>query len=464
MAIAAPNIVFILADDMGYGDVQRLNRNSVIPTPNLDSLAADGMTFTDAHSSSGVCTPTRCSLLTGRYSWRTRLKSGVLNGYSEPLLAPGRETFATVAAKAGYQTGIVGKWHLGLGFVKNAPQQIDFDAPLTSTPNDYGFGFSYVIPASLDFPPYVYIHNRDVTTSNMLEQPAQKFPAFLRKGPRAEDLIMEDCLDHLTDQAVGFIRESASGDKPFLLYFPLTAPHKPALPHSRFRGKTNLGPYGDFVVQVDDTVGRILKTIDDAQVRDNTLVIFTSDNGSYMYRREGKDHSADASIQAFSPDHHTSNGPLRGTKADIWEAGHRVPFFARWPEAIRPLSTCDETVCSVDFLATVADINDVEKPDSAVDGYSWLPFFREDPDAERPAPVIHHSGSGMFAIRSGKWKLVLGNGSGGREQPRGNRFERPYALFDLSTDIGEAQDLFAVRPEIAQKLEQKCLEIIGTDR
>ena len=463
-ATAAPNVVLILADDMGYGDVQALNPKSKIPTPNIDSLAADGMTFIDAHSASGVCTPTRYALLTGRYCWRTRMKAGVLNGYSEPLVAPDRPTFATVARDAGYRTGIIGKWHLGLGFVKRGGEKaIDFSQPLTSTPNDNGFDHSYVIPASLDFPPYVYIKNRDVTTSDMVNQPAQKFPAFLRRGPRGADLVMEDCLDHLTQQAVDFVKTESKNEKPFLLYFPLTAPHKPALPHPRFRGKSGLGPYGDFIVQVDETVGRVLKAIDEAGVRNETLVIYTSDNGSYMHRRPGTDHTDDDTIQAFDPSHHTANGPLRGTKADVWEAGHRVPCFARWPGVVRPKSTCEDTVCSVDFLATMSTITGTAKPDSAQDSFSWFPFLTEQPDARRAQPVIHHSGSGMFAIRSGKWKLVLGNGSGGRQQPKGKRFERPYALFDVSTDIGEQLDLANERPEIAKLLEEKCLKIIGTD-
>lgn len=463
VVFSAPNIVFILADDMGYGDVHALNPKSTIPTPHLDSLAADGMTFTDAHSASGVCTPTRYALLTGRYCWRSRLKSGVLNGYSEPLIDPSLATFASVAKRSGYRTGIVGKWHLGLGFVKGSDKQIDFSRALSSTPNANGFDFSYVIPASLDFPPYVYVRNQRVTTATTIEQPAQKFPAFLRQGPRGDDLIMEECLDHLTDQAVDFVKSSSSSNKRFLLYFPLTAPHKPALPHPRFRGKTRLGPYGDFIVQVDDTVGRILKAIDDAGIRDETLVIYTSDNGSYMYSRPGADHTTDAKVQAFDPAHHTANGDLRGTKADVWEAGHRVPYFVRWPGVVQPNSSCDATVCSVDFLATVADICDAEKPDSAKDSFTWLPFMKSEDAAVRGEPVIHHSGGGMFAIRSGKWKLVLGNGSGGREQPRGKRFERPYALFDMSEDLAERRNMIEEKPGIAERLEAKCLELIGTD-
>ena len=260
-----PNIVFILADDMGYGDVQALNPMSKIPTPNLDKLAAEGMTFTDAHSPSAVCTPTRYGVLTGSYCWRTTLKRGVLNGYSDPLIAPGQPTFASVAKQKGYHTGIVGKWHLGLGWVKQrGNREIDFTKPLTSTPNDYGFDFSYIIPASLDFPPYVYIKDRQTNPGEIVDQPAQRFPPFLRQGPRGSDLKMEECLDHLTEQATKYIQDRAAAKKRFLLYFPLTAPHKPVLPHPRFRGETNLGPYGDFIVQVDATVNLVLKAIDEA--------------------------------------------------------------------------------------------------------------------------------------------------------------------------------------------------------
>ena len=455
-----PNIVFILADDMGYGDVATLNPNSTIPSPHLDSLAADGMTFLDAHSPSAVCTPTRYGILTGRYCFRSRMKRGVLNGYSEPLIDTDRPTVADIAKQAGYHTGIVGKWHLGLGWTKNEDGKIQFDKPVTVTPNDYGFDESYIIPASLDFPPYVYIHNRQVTTSRTVTQPAQKFPAFLRKGPRGEDLIMQDCLDHLTTKATEFLQEQKGSEEPFLLYFPLTAPHKPVLPHPRFQGKTKLGPYGDFIVQVDATVGMVLDAIDDAGVRDNTLVIYTSDNGSFMYRQEGTDHTEDESVQAFSPDHHTSNHVFRGTKGDIWEAGHHVPCFARWPGVIKPKSTCDQTVCSVDFCATVASIVGRETPNQCQDSYSWLPLMKgQDPPTNRQ-PVIHHSGGGMFSIRSGNWKLVLGNGSGGRERPRGKPFERPYALFDMTKDLSERRNVIDKHPGVAVELEQRCLQMI----
>ena len=467
---APPNIVFILADDMGYGDVAALNPKSTLPTPNLDRLAGEGMTFTDAHSGSAVCTPTRYGVLTGRYCWRGKLKRGVLNGYGKPLIEQGRATVASFLKNAGYHTACVGKWHLGLGFVpadggeKNA---FDYTAPLTDGAHTRGFDFSYIIPASLDFPPYVYIKNGMVTGQPDREQPAQGFPAFLRKGPIGSDFHMEDALDHLLGEATNYVKSRKDAEKPFFLYFPLTAPHKPVLPHRRFRGKSKLGPYGDFVMQVDETVGGVLKALDDTGLAKDTLVIYTSDNGSFMHRSEGEDrgHVIDATVQAYHPKHHTANGVLRGTKADVWEAGHRVPFFARWPNKIAPGSVYAEPVCHVDLFATCAEILEKKLPnDAAEDSFSLLPAMLGQEAKTPRVPVINHSAAGMFAIRDGKWKLVLGNGSGGRAKPKGKPFEKPYSLWDLSEDLSEKQDLIEKYPDIAQRLEAECLRIRDAGR
>jgi len=468
-----PNIVFIMADDMGVGDVQSLNPASVLPTPNIDRLAKEGMTFTDGHSSSGVCTPTRYSVVTGRYSWRGRLKRGVLNGYGTPLIEAGRETVASFLGKQGYDTGVIGKWHLGLSFAPNN-RNIDFTKPLTNTPVDHGFKHSYVIPASLDFPPYVYIDGHTVTDPNTVDQPKVGFPGYLRAGPRSEALIMDECLHHLAAKSAAFITERAgagSGDKPpFFLYFPLTSPHKPVLPHPDFRGKSGIGPYGDFILQTDWTVGEVLKALDATGLTDNTLVMYTSDNGSFMYRDDAADakgHKSDETIQAYRADTHRANGPLRGTKADIWEAGHRVPFFARWPGRIKAGSRCDETVCSVDLFATAAELAGVaqaELPDDAAeDSFSLVPLFEGRDDFER-APVIHHSASGFFAIRDGKWKLVAANGSGGREAPRGKAFAKPYHLYDLDADLAETVNQIDKQPEVAERLEQQLEALRSSGR
>lgn len=469
VAIAAkPNIVLIMADDMGFGDIQVLNSRSRIPTPHLNDLADDGMTFTDAHSPSAVCTPTRYALVTGRYSWRSRLKRGVLNGYGEPLIEKDRPTLASLLKSAGYETGIVGKWHLGLGFAKDATKEenkgFDFNQPVDHGPNHLGWDFSFVIPASLDFPPYVYIKNHEITRFPSIREPASKFPAFWRAGERSPDFDMAGCLDRLTEEATGFISRKANGDKPFFLYYPLTAPHKPVYPHPRFRGKTELGSYGDFVAQVDATVGDVLKAIDTAGIRKNTLVIYTSDNGSFMFRREEEDaacHVDDATVQAYRSDRHTANGPFRGTKADIYEAGHHVPFFVRWPEQIAAGSESTKTICHVDCLATFAQITGETIPEGhAIDSHSFLTSMKGDAADPRPG-VVNHSAGGMFAIREGKWKLIAGNGSGGREKPGGKPFERPYQLYDLDADIAESSNLYDSHQEVAKRLEDELQVIRG---
>jgi len=468
LAVAKPNIVFVLADDMGYGDVQALNSRSTVPTPNLNRLAGKGMTFTDAHSPSAVCTPTRYGTLTGRYCWRSRLKRGVLNGYSAPLLEPGRLTVAGMLRASGYHTSVVGKWHLGLGYQKGADEKIDYAKPITDGPNEHGFDYSHIIPASLDFPPYVYIENGRIIELPTIDQPAVRFPGFLRRGPRQPGLVMDSCLDDLTRKATGVIRQRAKKDQPFFLYFPLSAPHKPVQPHPRFIGKSKLGLYGDFVMQVDWTVGQVMKAIREAGIEKNTLLIYTSDNGSFMYRRganEKEDHLSDPTIQAYNETHHTANGDLRGTKADVWEAGHRVPFFARWPGVIAAGSKCERTTAHVDLFATCAEIVGVELPgDAAEDSFSWLPLFRGGDWAKPRAPVINHSASGMFALRSGTWKLVAGNGSGGREVPKGKPFGKPYRLFDLSSDTGESNDLATTKPDLVGKLIRKLEAIRANGR
>ena len=466
---AAPNIVFILADDLGYGDVKALNPGSKIPTPNIDRLAAEGMTFTDAHSPSAVCTPTRYATLTGRYSWRSKLKSGVLNGYGEPLIEPDRPTVASHLKANGYETAVIGKWHLGLGFQKSGGAW-DWEKPLTYSPVDVGFDTSIVIPASLDFPPYVFIDGHRITGLPDRMQAKSDFPAYLREGELGSDFSIIDCLDQLTAKATGYISGHAKKEKPFFLYFPLTAPHKPVMPHPRFQGKTELGSYGDFVVQVDWTVGQVLDALDEAGLAENTVVFLTSDNGSFMYRLTDAaepDHVSDESVQAFYEGHHTANGPWRGTKADIWEAGHRVPFFVRWPAKVKAGSKCDRTICHVDLFATASSLSGAKLPppsEAAPDSFDLTPLLLGKDKAFKRAPVVHHSGNGMFAIRDGDWKLVLGDGSGGRQAPKGKRFGPPWQLFNLVKDPSETEDRFYSEAETAQHLESELFLILANDR
>ena len=467
-AARAPNIVIVLADDLGYGDVGYLNSQSQIPTPNLDTLAGQGMAFLDAHSPSAVCTPTRYGLLTGRYAWRTRLTRGVLDGYDGPLIAPNRETLGSFLGATGYRTAVIGKWHLGLGFAKNALGEFDFEEPIDDGPHTHGFHESYVIPASLDFPPYVYIRDGEITGFPLGQQSGMEFPRYMRAGELASDFDPADVLDELIRQATGFIQRQASDGSPFLLYLPLTAPHKPVWPAQRFEGTTELGPYGDFIVQVDAAVGDVMSALDQAGVDDNTLLIVTSDNGSFMSRLDGlddRDHTDDSTIQAYRAGNHTANHVYRGIKADIWEGGHRVPFFARWPGQIEPGSTREEVISLTDVFATVAEIVGKELPNNAAeDSFSLLPLLRGNPWARPRAAVTHHSIQGMFAIRDGRWKLVAGNGSGGREDPIGQPFERPYQLFDIASDPSEQSNVYDQHPAVAQRLERELERIRSWDR
>jgi arylsulfatase A-like enzyme len=468
-----PNVVLILADDMGSGDIQSLQPSSRIPTPHLNQLAQQGMTFTDAHSPSAVCTPTRYGLLTGRYCWRTSLKHGVLGGYSPPLLARDQWTIGHLLGRAGYQTAAIGKWHLGMELPKTADDAdtsvwqgdpgIDFAGTIVDSPIHHGFDYFFGVAASLDMAPYVFVRNDRFTMLPTIQQPDVPFPHFVRRGPRAEDFVIDQVLDRLTEEAVQFVERASRSEQPFLLYLPLTAPHKPTQPHARFRGKSGLGEYGDFVMQVDDAVGRVLQALEQADIADSTMVIFTSDNGSYMYRyadSDPTDHVDDPARHGFRAANHRANGRWRGTKADIWEAGHRVPLLVRWPNEVAVGSRCDATVCLTDFFATFAAMTGQPLVEGmGQDSVSLLAALRGDPEWQRGSPVIHHSVAGMFAIRDGDWKLIAGNGSGGREQPVGAPFQTPYQLYNLRDDPTESQDVAARHPELVEQLGARLEEI-----
>ena len=463
-----PNIVFILADDMGYGDIGIYNPDSKIPTPFLDRLAHDGKRFTDAHSGSGVCTPTRYGLVTGRYCWRSRLKQGVLwPPDDKPLIDPERLTVAGLLKRAGYHTACIGKWHLGIEWGRDDRGEVDFNRPLRYGPTDVGFDEFFGIAGSLDMIPYVFYHNRMPSQEVTEVQAGLPFPRFIREGPRAEHFDPGKALDELTEQAVKYIDTHAQENDPFFLYFPLTAPHKPIWPDERFAGRTVLGPYGDFVNQVDWSVGQVLQALDRNGIKDNTLVFFSSDNGSYMYTlpQEKPDHTQDPGIQGFHPQAHRANGDWRGTKADIWEGGHRVPFIVRWPGKVEPGSQCDLTVCLTDFMATCAEVVDLPLPEAAAeDSFSLVPIFLGIKGNPARAPVIHHSSNGIFSIREGKWKMVFGSGSGGREKPVGKPFEKPYFLFDLENDPAEKVNVIEQYPEISARLTQTLNRIRESGR
>ena len=440
------NIIYILADDLGIGDVSACNARSAWTTPNIDKIAHEGMMFTDAHSGSAVCTPTRYGILTGNYAWRTRLKQGVLWSFDDPLIEPDEMTVAKLLQEHNYATACIGKWHLGLGWTRNAlyPDSIDYTQPVQGGPLALGFDYFFGIPASLDIPPYVYLENDRVTQipDHVTEDTSQM--GWWRRGPTSPDFVHEEVLSTLTDKAIGFIQKMAdrADHQPFFLYFALTAPHTPILPLPEFQGQSGTNPYGDFVLQVDRTVGEILRVLDDNQLTQNTLLIFTSDNGC----------SPQADFETLAHFGHDPSAGFRGAKADIFEGGHRIPFIVRWPGKIEASGINSQVICLTDLIATVAAILDHPLPfDVGVDSYNLLPVLLNNSQDEVREGTVHHSVNGSFAIRQGDWKLILCPGSGGWSDPLPGSPETkslpPYQLYNLVEDPGEMTNLYPEEPE-----------------
>jgi arylsulfatase A-like enzyme len=470
---ASPNVVIILADDLGYGDVHANNPDSKIPTPAMDRVAAEGMRFTDGHSPSAVCTPTRYALLTGRYCWRTRRKAGVLWGIDPSLIDPKRPTIASLLKAKGYRTGCIGKWHLGIDFrdkngklLKNDRKlqeqpgidPVDYSRPVGNSPLTYGFDDSFIITGSLNMYPYAYIDGDRFTQAATEFKPRTPHQiSIISGGPKAPDFDFEAVIDTFNKRAVKFIRESTAAEKPFFLYFPLTSPHKPVIPSAKFKGKSDYGIYGDFVMETDDAVGQILRVLDETKQADNTIVVVTSDNGSFMYRLDESkpDHVEDFRAVGYHPKTHQSNHIWRGTKADVYEGGHRVPLLVRWPAGVKAGSVAAHTTTLTDWYTTIAELVDHKlSDDEGEDSFSLVPVLKGNKTWQR-APVINHSINGTFAIRDGKWKLIASNGSGGRQAPRGKPFARPYQLYDLDADPSEKRNLIESHPEVADRLEKQ---------
>lgn len=460
-----PNVVIVLADDLGYGDVGAFNPRSRIPTLHLDRLAREGMRFTDAHTPSSVCTPTRYGLLTGRYAWRTRLTRGVVWGNGDALIEPGRLTLASLLQRRGYHTAGVGKWHLGLRWAvkpgatpdrttnnENAPLDwIDYAGPIADGPTHHGFSEYFGIPASLDMRDYVYIEG-----DRVVEQPTATIPgapitvpAYHRAGRAGPSFAPERVLADLTARAVRYVRERAKTPQPFFLYLPLTSPHTPVLPTGRFAGSTGLGPYADFVAETDAAVGDVLRALDESGAAKDTLVIVTSDNGPAPLANLITDLRAKG---------HDSTAGFRGAKQDLYEGGNRVPLIVRWPGLVTPGGTSKALVGLIDVVATIADaLGEPLGPGAAEDSVSFLPALRR-PEArfERAGALVMQSGSGSFAIREGRWKLCLSPGSGGLNAPApGSKEEQglpPVQLYDLDADPGETTNLQAKHPEVVRRL------------
>lgn len=477
-ATERPNIVFILADDMGYGDPQCYNPASQIPTPHIDRLAAEGIRFTDAHSPSSVCSPTRYALLTGRYAWRTSLQKGVLVSFSPPLISPDRLTVGKLLQLHDYVTGCFGKWHLGDNWPtadgqppmirkEDKSTNVDFTRPIAEGPTTRGFDVFFGNGAP-NFPPYCFIENdRTVGIPS-----APSGPEFNRPGPMLPGWRWVDVQPEITRRSVQFIRDCVARNpqQPFFLYMPLGGPHYPIVPTPEFQGTTPVGAYGDWVAQMDADVGQILHALDVTGVANNTLVIFTSDNGPEV-TGEVKPGVYDRAERYG----HFSNGTLRGAKRDLWEGGHRVPFVARWPGVIQPGTVSDALICHVDFPATVAAILNAELPDhAAVDSHSYLPVLKGESTTARES-LVYHSGSGRFAIRRDNWVLIeaaTGDDNGPRGETAWFRTQRGYAglndqpkqLFDLAADPAQHTNLYAAQPDKASELHAQLIEIIRRGR
>ncbi|MFI3260014.1 MAG: arylsulfatase [Rikenellaceae bacterium] len=460
-----PNIIFILADDMGYGDVSFLDHNSKLNTVHLDKMASEGAVLTDAHSSSAVSTPTRYGVLTGRYNWRSTLKSGVLFGYNKTFIPAERSTMATMLGKAGYTTAGIGKWHLGWSWnnIDAGQDKVDFSKPITNGPTERGFDYFYGFCGSLDMPPYVYVEN-DMPTAvpdHVTEQNRKDFPlGWWRKGPTSPDFVHEQVLPNLVSRACDYISEKSKGDEPFFLYLPLPAPHTPILPTEEFRGRSGLGDYGDFVLMVDEMVGRIFTALEKAGCDENTLVVFTTDNGC----------SPAADIDALIAQDHYPNSIYRGHKADLYDGGHRVPCLVRWPAKIKH-HTVDQTICQTDFYATFAALAGYEMEDcEGEDSYDISKALLASGNVEtiREA-TIHHSIKGDFTIRKGDWKLLMSGGSGGWSYPKPDDKETlaklpPVQLYNMATDPSETTNLCNERPEIVEELKALLIKYIADGR
>lgn len=450
MSATTPNIVVILADDLGYGDLSCYNPQSKIPTPHLDQLAREGVRATDAHAPASVCSPTRYAMLTGRYAWRGLLKSGVVAPWGKSILERDRLNLPLLLRGYGYTTGCFGKWHLGWSW----PENRDFTKPIGDGPTARGFDAYFGVDLP-NFPPYCFIENdRTVGIPSLHVEKAEQLN---RPGPILPGWKLEDILPEVSRRAVGWLEKVSKDSKPFFLYLPLTSPHFPIVPSKEWRGKTQAGAYGDFVAQTDAVVGEVLAALKRLGCEKDTLVIFTSDNGP-----EVATEVKPGAYERLTLSQHDSRGGLRGVKRDTWEGGHRVPFIARWPGKLRPGSECRETICHVDLMATIANLLGAELPeDAAEDSVDLLPALQGKPGKRRTVPTIHHTGDGKFAIRDGDWVFIdapSGENNGANGEPPALRpapHHQPGELFSLKDDPREQTNRYAQEPRKVAELKAK---------
>lgn len=456
----SPNIIYILCDDLGIGDVSSYNSNSKINTPNIDILSESGVRFTDYHSASSVSTPTRYGILTGRYAWRTPLKQGVLYGYDKNLIESGRETVASFLKNEAYNTAVIGKWHLGLCWanIDAGQEKVDYSKTITNGPNDFGFDYSYCLAGSLDMPPYVYLEN-----GKALVLPRDTFaeaPEYI-KGVAAHGFKHIEVLDNFTAKAVQYIKVNAKTGKPFFLYFPLTAPHRPVLPTKQFQGKSGLSSYGDFVLMCDNVVKQVVIQLKKSGVYDNTLIVFTSDNGC--------DFGGKVNISELNTKGHFPNDIYRGAKTDVFEGGNRVPFIVSWPNKIKH-NVSDKLICSTDFFRTIADLRNEMLPENvAEDSYSFASELgldtRNSPQRES---IVLHSYDGSFVIRKSKWKLIMCSHSGGWSFPRSSSVEAKslpkMQLYNIDEDPTERINEYNKYPEVVSELTELLTKYVEEGR
>ena len=470
-----PNIVYLLCDDLGVGDLKAFNAESKIPTPAMDRLAAQGLRFTDAHSGSAVCTPTRYGILCGRYAWRTKLQNGVLGGLSPSLIAPNQSTVPKFLKQNGYHSACIGKWHLGLDWKKQPGQtvsdlaietadqtrSVDYSQPFATGPLQAGFDEYFGISASLDMVPYVFLKDSAVTEMPSLDKSfGMRFAtdkSQTRRGPGTPGFTAEGVLPRLTSEAIAYLerRSKDHRDQPFFLYVPFASPHTPIAPNKEWEGKSRLNPYADFVMEQDDCIGRILNALERYKLDKDTIVFFTSDNGC----------SPQADLPRLRELGHDPCRPYRGHKADIFEGGHRVPMIVRWPGIIAPNTAATQTVCLTDLFATVAESIGVPLPtDAGPDSFSWVSLFKN-PSAPQVRPsTIHHSINGSFAIRKGRYKLCFCPDSGGWSDPKPKakpNLADGLQLFDLEVDLQETKNLANDLPDLVKELTmemEQCIE------
>ena len=473
-AQSKPNIVLIYADDLGYGDVSCYNPDrGKISTPNIDRLARQGMRFTDAHSSSGVCSPSRYTLLTGRYHWRTRLQLGIVGLWGKPLIAPKRSTIANLLGDQGYQTACVGKWHLGWDWPIDAKQRpffkrtvhgatattqhksawkTVFGKPIGGGPTTRGFDeyFGTDVP---NWPPFCFIENNRTLgiPSDSLAARLFKNNQASQQGPALEDWKLEPILPALGNRAARFITKAAKSDQPYFLYMPLTSPHTPLAVNDAWKGKSGMGAYADLVMETDAVVGQVLRAIKKSEESDHTLVLFTSDNGCAPY----------IGVADMEKQGHYPSGPLRGYKSDVWEGGHRIPFIVRWPGVVEPKKVCGQLVHQADIYATFAQILGIQIPEAAgEDSFSLLPLL-EGNDQPVRKHAVSQSSKGLLAIRRGRWKLIFGPNSGGWSK---GSSAHPGQLYNLADDLAETNNLYGEQAATVNELTALMEQLVSNGR